>query len=212
VNLGQIRTNVEDLGYSQLDTQANSAINRVHRRVLGMRRWDFLEAQTTDAVAAGDSTIGLPADCKRVDAIELEDATGATVDFQFRPYQQFRDYAKWDEDRGVPRWWTEHAGSILIYPTASQPFTATIDYVVEVTDMSVDADEPQVPAGYHDVLVYGAAAELAMRERDEFGYQVFANTYGTRLSEMIAEHGVRQRQNARRVRRSRFWKSVRSYG
>ena len=213
MNLAELIENVNDLGYQGLDDQATNALNRTYRRVLGLRRWDFLEVQTTDAIVAGDTTIGLPADFKRVDAIELVDASGNAVSFEFRPYQQFREVAKWDSEQGVPQWWTERGGTIYFWPAADGAYTATIDYIKEApAAMSGSSDEPIVPESYHDILVYGAAAELAARERDWSAYSAFSAIPTQRLAEMVAEHGVRQRQNARHVRRSKFWSSIRSYG
>lgn len=213
MDLTELIANVNDLGYEQLDGRATSALNRVYRRVLGMRRWDFLELQTTDTLNAGENTLTLPAELKRVDAIELKDVSGNSIDFEFRPYQQFREAAKWDIERGVPRWWTERGGVVHVWPSADATYTATIDYIRHApAALSGPSDEPILPPEYHDVLVYGAAAELAARERDWSSYSVFAGIHTTRLMEMTAEHGVRQRQNARHVTRSKFWSSIRSNG
>ena len=208
----ELITAVSTLGYSDT-TAITAALQRTYRRVLGMRRWDFLETQGTDPVVAGDTTIALPADCKRVDAIELARSDGTSVDFQFRPYQQFRDYAKWQTDQGEPQWWTQRGGTVYIWPEAQTSYTATIDYVKHPANyLDAAGDEPVFPEEYQDVLVYGAAVDLATRERDEVAFNHNSNLYTTRLTEMVAEHGVQQRQNATHVRRSNFWNSIRSFG
>jgi hypothetical protein len=205
-------TLVSDLGYTNTSA-ITSALQRTYRRVLGMRRWDFLEAQTTDPIAAGDTTIARPADARRIDAIELTDASGLSVDFEYRTYQQFRDHAKWAQDEGVPQWWTERGGVIYIWPKADGAYTATIDYVKNPPNyLDAGTDEPIFPEVFHDILVYGAAVDMASRERDDASIGIFSNQFTTRLSEMIAEHGVRQRQTSTHVRRSKFWRSVRAYG
>lgn len=208
----ELITSVSSLGYSDT-TAITAALQRTYKRVLGMRRWDFLEAQDTASIAAGDTTITLPTDLKRVDAIELARSDGTSVDFQFRPYQQFRDYAKWQTDQGEPQWWTQRGGVVYIWPEAQTSYTATIDYVKHPADYLDAADDvPVFPEEYHDVLVYGAAVDLAARQRDEIAFNHLSNLYTTRLTEMVAEHGVTQRQNATHVRRSNFWNSIRSFG
>ena len=216
MNLGELRTNVYDLGYEQLDDRVDRALNRVYRRVLGMWRWDFLCDTATDDIAAGDGDVDLPSDFKRVDALYLYDAQGAQIDFTFLPYTQFQEVSFGDDGsaaaEGVPEWWSERGNQIVFYPRADAVYSISIEYVLHAPDLDQDTDEPLLPVEYHDVLVYGAAAELAARERDGQSYAILSGAHTTRLAEMIAEHGVRQRQNARQVKRSKFWSSIRSYG
>lgn len=213
MNRGQIRTDLQALGFGTDSASAqNAAINRVYRRVLGLRRWDFLEATTTDPIAAGESTVTLPSDFKRIDRLDLVDAAGDPLYMAFKTYNEFQDQARSFTERGTPCWWTERAGVVSIWPTADAAYTATLDYIKHAPDLTDDSHIPLLPVEYHDILVYGAAAELAARERDWSMHGVMSNSHTTRLGEMVAEHGVRQRQNDRTVRRSGFWDSIRSYG
>lgn len=213
MNRVAIRSDLQALGFgSDSATAQNAAINRVYRRVLGLRRWDFLEAQTTATVASGASTVTLPSDFKRLDRIDIKDAAGDPLYMEFKPYNEFRDQAHAFPETGTPQWWTERGGVVSIWPTADATYTLTLDYIKHAPDLTDDSHIPLLPVEYHDVLVYGAAAELAARERDWTMHSVMANSHTTRLGEMVAEHGVRQRQNDRTVRRSGFWDSIRSYG
>lgn len=216
MNLGEIQDNVDDLGYQQLDAQSLSAINRVYRRVLGMRRWDFLEATTFPPCVTGTSALSMAAatDFKRVDVIEMSvPGVDRPAEFDYLPYNQWRDYTKaTGNDQGQPRYWTESAGAINIHPPADGTYNFGVRYIKTSPVLVNSTDIPILPEAYHDVLVYGAAAELAARERDQMSVNFFTSLHTSRLQEMIAEHGVRQRQNARYVRRSRFWTSIRTHG
>jgi hypothetical protein len=141
MNLGQLRTALQTLGYAT-DTAViqTEALNSVNRRIEGMRRWPWQEATTaTAALALGASTVtSLPADLLHTDTVRLEVGTNY-VDLEWERPPELRRLLHMDRDNGVPAAWTNWNGQILIYPRADLAYVATLDYIKDPVDLVADA-------------------------------------------------------------------------
>jgi hypothetical protein len=207
MTLAQIRAALQDLGFgTDTATPQNSAINSAKRRVEGMHRWPWQEVDTAAAsLALGASTLtGVPADLLHIDTVRLENGT-TYLDLEYERPVEVRRLLHVDRDNGAPTLWTKHAGQILIYSRADLPYTATLDYVKSPPDLAADGDSPLWPTVSHDTLKWGAAWEMALRERDWSMVAMAKQEFRERVNEMEDELGVAQRQNSRQVVRSDFW-------
>lgn len=211
MNLGQLRTALQTKGYGTDTATAQTAmLNSVYRRVAGLHRWPWLEVQDVSiTTTVGDSDYSLAAltTLAHIDAVRIEKGTDRP-ELEYLEPQDFRDLEHVDRDNGVPLYWTYAASELRLWPAPDQAYTVTIDYIKRTTDLSADADSPLFDSQYHDVLVWGAIAEMAFRERDWSAKNFADAEYRQRLMEMERAYGVKQRQNSSRVKRSSFWDNV----
>lgn len=207
MTLAQLRAALQDIGFStDTATAQNTALNSANRRVEGKRRWPWQEATAANAsLAVGASTLtNLPADLLHVDTVRLENGTDYLDPEWVRPVE-IRRLLHIDRDNGTPVAWSNWNGGVYVYSRADLVYTATLDYIKDPPDLAADGDIPGMPANYHDVLVWAAAAQMAFRERDWFFFGQAKQEFRERLTEMEEELGVRQRQSTREVVRSDFW-------
>lgn len=183
------------------------AIKSAWRRVLGLRRWPFLEATATTTATVGSETVSLAAitDLARVEAVRLTIGTEGYGDLTFVERGRLRNWLASDRDQATPDAWTFHAGAVLLYPRPERAYTVTIDYKKRP---AYNGSDIVFPEGYEDVLVWGAITELSFRQRELNGYA--DAQFKDRLSEMIDDYGLEQRQGSREVGHSSVWYEVRT--
>lgn len=211
MTLAQMRTAIQELGYgSDTATAQTAAINATLRRIEGYRRWPWQEVDVaTGSLALGaDVVTHAITDLLYVDSVRIESGTEYR-ELEYIEPQELRSRQHLDRDNGTPEYWSKYEGEIRVYPQADKAYTVTIDYIKDPADLSADGDTPTLPATYHDVLVFGAASLLAMRERDWSAFQLYDAHYKERRSEMLGAVGVRQRQNATHVKKSNYWTKTR---
>lgn len=206
--LADIRTCIQMKGYGT-DTAPdiqNSMINSVYRRVIGMRRWPFLELKNNSSLnciaGQGNYSLATIEDLLHVDAVRIDFGT-EYYDLEYAEVQDLRSLEHEDRSTGVPRYWTLATSSeIRFWPWPDKAYNIKLDYVADPADLVGDTDTPLIPPAYRDVLCWGAIAELTFRERDIEGYNIAKQEYLAILTNMMAEYSVKQRQNSRQVGRS----------
>lgn len=211
MNLGELRTAIQQKGYgTDTATAQTGLINSIYRRIGGEHRWPWLEAQNTSiTTTAGDPDYSLAAitDLAHIDAVRVHRGTEYPQLSYIAP-QDLRDMEHVDRDNGTPRFWTYVNAQLRLWPAPDAAYTVTIDYLKRPTVLSADGDTPIFDSTYHDVLVWGAVAELAFRERDWSAKNFADAEFNLRYNEMKRSYGLKQRQNATHVKRSSFWDHV----
>lgn len=209
LTFAQVKSAVQALGYnSDSSTAQTEMCKSVLRRVLGLKRWEFLEDTGTAALAAGSDSVAVAtvsgaALGNRIDAVRLF-AVGETGDddLEFVSYQQLRGLRKRDNTPARPSYWSRRGDSILLDCIADQAYTLDVDYL---HDAAAPADDTTpvsyFPDAYMDVLVWGVAKQLAHRQRDWSAAAAADAEYQARLTEMIGEYALPQRQTSRQVAR-----------
>ena len=59
-------------------------------------------------------------------------------------------------------WTIDEADQLLLGPAPSEPYQLRIDYWKEPAELALDADEPDMPARFHMMLVWRALQDVAM--------------------------------------------------
>lgn len=213
MNLSEIRDTLQAHGYAtDTATAQNLVINSVYRAVLAHRRWPWLQKQASLTLSADASTIDLSSvtDLRDIDALRVADQD----DPQYANLQELRSWSVPNSTvRGYPLLWSQPAPTTLeVYPPADRAYDVTIDYIYTPPALSDDADVPVIPEQHHDVLVYGAIARMAIRERDASVRQLMSVDYELALRALTSASAVRQRQSTSQVVRSGFYgNNVRCY-
>lgn len=213
MTLAELQASLQAKGYATdtLTAQTN-ALNRVYARVLGLHRWPFIQAQTGAVTVAGTATVSLAAitDLRDngIDAVRLSTSAADRLSLDYMEPQSFRDLQHSFTDYDEPLYWTVIDNQLTLWPTPIRAYTVTIDYAKKVADLAAAGDTPVFDSTYHELLVWGAVADIAYRERDYSGAAWANQQYMMRVGEMERAYGVRQKQTSRQVKRSPFWGSV----
>ncbi len=211
-NLGQLRQAVEDFGFgTDLASAQNGWINAEYRILGGMRRWKWLEARTTVGIVQGFSAVTPSAtDIRNIDRVYIADLQGNDFLLTWKPTQwvvEKQHRFNQVTDQAPPRYWTQFAGQILVYPIPDASYTLQIDYVKNVTALVADIDVPLVPEAYDDILVWGAVARGAVRQNNWLTRDFASQQRQQVVNEMLAEYAKDQTQNADEVEQTGIWSS-----
>lgn len=204
--LAQLRTQIQHLGYGS-DTAPevqNTMLNMIYRRVLGMRRWWFLQGSDQSITTESGTrryTLDDIGDLLHIDAVRIE-SSGRQWDISYLDPQALHDVYHTYRTVGEPQYWTRVGSDLIFHPTPNGAYSVTIDYIKDAAKMSDDDDTPVIPEAYQDILVWGAVRELCFRERDPEGRAMADDEFQTRLRDLIQQDGLRQRQNSSQVRSS----------
>jgi len=201
--LSAIRTSIQVKGYGT-DTATpvqNAMINSVYRRVVGMRRWWFLEVVNDTSLTLEAGANQVPIDIEDflfLDAVRLSSGTDY-IEIEHLPVQEFRNEQHNNQRSGEPIYWTRVNNRLHFWPTADKDYTVSLDYVKDPPDLAADDDITVLPAAFQDVLAWGAIKELCFRERDMDGRDIANDEYATILNNMVHQDGLEQRQTASEV-------------
>lgn len=217
MNLTALLASIQAKGYptdSQSEAWQTIALNSVYRTVCGSDRWPFMEVQD----ASLTTTVNIPGyDINSIawlflDAVRIEDdSTQQYYDLDYCEPQEFRDMEHVDRDYATPAYWTFINQELRFYPVPDQTYTIRIDYIAQPLDLAAGSDVPKIPIIYHDLLVWGAIAEIAYRERDWLGRQFAQQEYQLRYKQMQEEYLLRQRQTSSHVKESGCFGSRNAY-
>jgi hypothetical protein len=170
-----------------------------------MRRWPFLEvAADTFSITVSDpeyTFTDIDATCGHVDAIGIQDGS-ERIELDFVQAPTLRRRERLFNETGTPDSWTRIGTAIRLYPNPDRALTGVADYVRKATEMAADGDNTVLPDDYADILVWGAVADIAIRQRDYDTHQWAKGLFNEQLREMMNEYGVAQRQNATEVVRT----------
>lgn len=210
MNLSQLQTAIQAYGYGP-DTAAQQTvfINATYREVHSKNRWPFLEANdnTTFSTVVGQNIIDISAlggstPWRNIDAVRVQ-SDGTANSGQDMDYLQPQDMRSRETDYsdypGKPRNWTIIDQKLHLWPIPDMVYTLSIDYIIEPPDLVNPTDTPILPIPYHDVLVFGALKQIAMRERDLWSIGNYGQEYQRRLQEFEEEYFLRQRQTSSTV-------------
>ena len=175
-------------------------------------------ATGTVAAVAGTVTYNLPSSpaLQEVVSIRLADSSGQYPELQWVEEEDLLDIANADPARTSGLQPAIYAmttdATFTVFPAPSVAGTFTIRYQKQITELSADADVPDIPKPYLDVIVFGVAQHLANRERQFDTARAFMDEKDKRLRAMKAQYGLRQRQSSRRVRESGTWPADTGWG
>lgn len=213
MNLSQLQAAIQAYGYGTDTTAQQTAfINASYREVHSKNRWPFLEAYDTSLTTTPGigivslTTLGVAAltPWRNLDAVRLELAGQANtgIDLDYMQPQALRSQESSFNDpnqTAPPRYWTVIDQNLHFWPLPDQAYQIDIDYIIEPPDLAAPTDVPILPLPYHDVLVFGALKQIAMRERDLWSIGNYGSEFEQRLQRFEEEYFLRQRQTSSQV-------------
>lgn len=205
----QLKAAVQDEGYgTDTATQQGNFINAEYKQLAGKRRWKWLEAvDSTTTTLQGTANYTPSIAYRTLDAVRIVDALGTPAYLEPMNEQDLLDLLRRDTGSGIfgtPRYWTLYAGQIYLWPIPDNVYRLTLYYIRNVTTMVADGDTHLVPEEYDGILVWGAVARMAMRQRDWLSRTFALQERDPIITAMSAEDGLWQRHRSDTVE-DRLW-------
>lgn len=142
-------------------TEELTVLNRVYRKILNDRPWEFLKKAFTGTIGS-DGTVALPDDFKYViqngnytDASYIAVRPVVFVGSNYAAYQvvSWSDRRQYRDQDGYC--YVDIVNSNLVFTTTTQAGAAIeYDYIYNPDDVAIDTS-PVFPSRFHDILVYG---------------------------------------------------------
>lgn len=199
-----IYASLQAKGYGT-DTEPQAAqilnINAVHKRVLNSRRWRFMETTATKSITANSTSTALVARdlTQQVNGVRLLDANSNFCEVDNINPQRIQELLAEFPEAGEPEFWSITGQTLLLWPIPSRAYTATLEIQEAITKLTAKTDLVQVPDSHVEILVWGAIADQAFRERDWNARQVADDHFNTLLQEMFAQYGMTDKQSSKHV-------------
>ena len=160
-DLLDLTTNVQDdlKDPSFSSTRIRRYLNHGQRVIFGTHDFRFTEKVFTDTLTMGDSTITQQADHENTISLALIDPTNDQQVYKFdeRNFLGSRDF--FDrypnvaaQDNNVPLKWTEFGNKIYFNVPVNKAYNFTHLYYRTATPMTIDADVPDVPETFRELL------------------------------------------------------------
>lgn len=196
--LGGITTKVQqrirDTGYSS--SEIHNYINDAQRDVFNEYRLPFMQATQayTVTIGASDITNGLGLGTNFVQAIDL---TYTSAGEKTIPHKEFSEIDSDADDTtahpaGEPQYWYKYGNTIRVFPVPSTAYTVTLRYYKTPTELTADADIPEIPSEFEEILVVGAAYRV-MQVKDNYDQAgVLENKYSELVQKLVMRYSQAQ--------------------
>lgn len=93
---------------------------------------------------------------------------------------------------GAPSFWYVYGNTIRVYPTPDAAYTVNLRYLREPTTLSADADVPEIPSEFEEILVYGPLYRI-WEEKDRLDKAaIFENKYKYLAQKFVNRYSIKQ--------------------
>lgn len=194
----RVQQRVRDTGYSS--SEILTYLNDTQRDIFNEYRLPFMETSQDYTLATSTSDItngsGLPSNY--VQAINLYlTSSGYEKKLPFKDIREVDEYYPDPDDTtkhpaNVPEFWYYYAETIRVYPKPLSTYTVTLRYYKEPTALSADADVPEVPSEFEEIMVLGAAYRVLQVKDNYDQAEILQNKYDEILQKMVVRYGQAQ--------------------
>lgn len=145
-------------------SKVDQFINDTQREIFNTFDWHFSQASSTDTLQEDTRDLDFPTGAQRIRALEItapddyeKDLTRFFMDFNtFQKVYPDPVRATGNETEGVPSFWTVYGAKMYFAWFADRDYTIKIYYTKTPTTLVNDADVPEIPEEFGELLVTGA--------------------------------------------------------
>lgn len=213
-NLGTVRSRIEQklddtsFGVSKL----NQFINDGQAEILNTYRFPFMEREAdVNAIQGSETLQNLPTDIQAPLSLRIYTPIGYATELSYIEYEDFDRAFPNPNLTGdtTPAAWRYFNKTIQIYPKPNDTYNLKLKYIKEPTQMTLDADIPEIPESFGEALVL-AGYKRALEHNDDYDQaQVIQQQIDIQVEKMVERyarnhagpHIMRQPNRATRIRR-----------
>lgn len=136
-------------------------IQATQNEVLGRSRFKFMEIADTDTATKGSTEYQLAEDVDVILSLKLFDSTNAEWRPEYLSYPRF--FENYDPDSATattPTFYSVFGDTVLWSAPLDKDYTLKIKYLKTPAVLALDADVPDVPERFKELLVRGALARV----------------------------------------------------
>jgi len=219
MQLSEIRTNIRDITDETDTTQLTDAVLNVFINTRYHELVSKLMTAFEDYFGTSDNTIDLvtdqveydlPVDANsRCEVMKVKRVEIAYDGSDYNLAYPFDMNDKWTTESDTQGQYTQEEPHYYLYgnkigfdpkPTSNQSNAVKLWYIARQADLSNDTDKPAIPDEYHQLIVYGASADVKKRDDNFNAARNYEMDYKEGVREMINELKKRQIQAPKMVK------------
>lgn len=171
-------------------------INDTQRDIFNQYELTFQEKIFSGTVPAGSTMFKFPDDVAQIQSMVITgpDGTQRSIKNSYLPFREFFTRYPTPQGNGVSpvNAWTLYGGNMLTSAPTNQEYTMTIFYIKKPKTLTVNADVPEIPEEFSELLILGAQMRIQKRNED---YDLAAQTaieYQRILVQLVSRYGGRK--------------------
>lgn len=186
----RVRTKIKDSSYSA--TTADGFINDAIAEIAGLYpfKW-FSKIDTSGALSVSNATYNNPSDHDSTARLILVHPTDSTkywniTSYRKEPDEFFETYPAADNlDNSQPIYWTEYGNTIHFNCPSDLAYHVRQHYQKIPTELSADADVPELPWTFREAIVLGASYRCEEERQNYDIAGVLQNRFNDKISDLI---------------------------
>lgn len=208
--VSKVKLRIRDTGYSS--AEIINYINDTQFDVFNEYRLPFMQGTQTYTLTqnVSDITNGVGLPTNYTQAIDLTlTTTGREKVLIYVDFTEIDNTYPDPDDTtvnpaNVPNLWYFFAETIKVYPVPNQAYTVSLRYYKKPTILSADADVPEIPSEFEELLVVGAAYRVLQVKDNYDQAAILQNKYDELLQKLVVRYSQPQVGTATRMRINRY--------
>jgi hypothetical protein len=207
-NLASLRQIVKDRLVDQnfSNLLINQFINDEQREILNYYDLPFNRASFVHTLNIGESQLFLPPNHQKTKTLRVTGPEGYEMDLTryYLPYGKFREVFREPTVYGdsQPLWWTIYNDAIIFSWNTNMEMTLQQDYLKAAVTLDDDADTPEIPEEFQEVLVLGALVRCYETNDDNDIAQYQQGKKNLLLQALLKRYSPQQSGKVERIRNS----------
>ena len=205
----KVQQRIKDTGYSS--GEITNYINDTQNDIFNEYRLPFMETTHDYTLTANVSDIsnGSGLQANYVQALDFTLTTsGREKVIPFRDIRQIDNFYPDPDDTtahpaNVPQYIYYYAETLRTYPKPDIAYTGTLRYYKKPTILSADADIPEIPSEFEEILVEGAAYRVLQVKDNYDQAAIHQNKYDEILQKLVVKYSQSQIGTPTRIRINR---------
>jgi len=170
---------------------ANQFINDGQRDLCNSRHLVFMERESdVTTTASSNSLTGLPTDMQSPISLRIYTPIGNSTLLKYIEYDELdasipnQTYA----GNNIPAYWYTFNLIPYIYPYADNTYTLKLKYIKAPTELSADADVPEIPESFSESLVLAAYKRALLFNDEDSKAQLIQQQIDILLDRMVERY------------------------
>lgn len=206
--VSRVQRRIRDTGYSS--SEILEYLNDTQNDIANEYRLPFFQATQAYTLTSGVADItngsGLPATFAQ--AIDLTLTSGSEKVLKYydfteieRMYPNVTDTTS--HPANIPSSWYRYGDNIYVFPAPNSAYTVSLRYYKKPTELDADADVPEIPSEFAELLVLGAAYRV-LQVKDNYDQAgILQNKFDELLQKLVVKYTQAQVGTATRMRINR---------
>lgn len=213
----KVQNRIKDTGFST--TIIKDFINDTQRDIFNEYSLPFMQTTQSYTLTVGVSDItngsGLPANFVQPIDILLTTSGRETI-LEYKDYQEINNLYPDATDttayaNQLPQYWYKYGETIRVFPSPDSAYTTSLLYYKSPTALSADADVPEIPSEFEELLVVGASYRVFQVKDNYDKAGILENKYMELLQKLASRYSKTRGGHANQMRINRHALGVASY-